>query len=234
MKRAIRIAVISLLLGAAINVAVAWGCALWSPCDPNGNVEPIKSIPIGFHPPVPTEWLTSDRSFDVILAFSSERSIGLRLDCVYAVEMDYPSVVDPCRGVVIVRRAGWPLPSLRCDAVIDAKTVGGVGLACTLDPGSWHDGITAPGVLHPRGTRSALPELRPIPLGPIWPGFAINTLVYGVAGWTLLGGPFTVRRWRRARRGLCVTCGYPVRGLGTCPECGKEVSGPSADARGAP
>lgn len=41
----------------------------------------------------------------------------------------------------------------------------------------------------------------------------------------LLRGP--VRRWHRARRGLCVRCGYDLTGniSGVCPECGTRIPG---------
>jgi len=65
-----------------------------------------------------------------------------------------------------------------------------------------------------------------LPIIPIWPGFVLNVLFYAVV-W--LGGSFVVRRVldrRRVRRcrkrGVCVTrgCGYELKGLGVCPECG--------------
>ena len=34
-----------------------------------------------------------------------------------------------------------------------------------------------------------------------------------------------LRRWRRRRKGLCITCGYDLTGnvSGVCPECGAEI-----------
>lgn len=59
-----------------------------------------------------------------------------------------------------------------------------------------------------------------VPVSPLWAGLAVNTLVFaapvlmGVWGWGW------VRRRRRRRFGLCLGCGYPVKGLERCPECG--------------
>ena len=33
-----------------------------------------------------------------------------------------------------------------------------------------------------------------IPLSPLWPGFAVNTLFYAGVLWMLLAGPFALRR----------------------------------------
>jgi hypothetical protein len=69
-------------------------------------------------------------------------------------------------------------------------------------------------------------EIDGFPLRPIWPGFAINTVLYAAILYMLLAAPFALRRWRRIKRGLCPKCGYDLRGRGnaadaaTCPECG--------------
>ncbi len=55
--------------------------------------------------------------------------------------------------------------------------------------------------------------------------FWIPFLVFGVyPAVTFVRGP--LRRWRRRRKGLCVRCGYNLRGnvSGVCPECGKETT----------
>jgi hypothetical protein len=70
-------------------------------------------------------------------------------------------------------------------------------------------------------------EARLIPLRPLWPGFAINTLFYAGVLWMLFCGPFALRRMIRRRRGQCPACAYPIGwGAGqspVCTECGAAV-----------
>ena len=67
------------------------------------------------------------------------------------------------------------------------------------------------------------PVPKALPLRPILPGFAINTLFYAAIVWLVFAGPFALRRWRRIKRGLCPACAYPVGASDTCTECGKPV-----------
>ena len=64
-----------------------------------------------------------------------------------------------------------------------------------------------------------------LPLIPIWPGFAVNTIFYGAIIWLLIPGPFALRRLIRRRRGLCPACGYPVGESDVCSECGRDLPG---------
>ena len=59
-----------------------------------------------------------------------------------------------------------------------------------------------------------------IPLRPIWPGFAINTLFYAAILWGLFAAPLALRRRRRIKRGLCPKCAYPIGASDVCTECG--------------
>jgi hypothetical protein len=63
-----------------------------------------------------------------------------------------------------------------------------------------------------------------VPLRPIWPGFAINTLFYALILWLLFAAPFVLRRRRRIKRGLCPQCAYPVGASDVCTECGASVA----------
>ena len=63
----------------------------------------------------------------------------------------------------------------------------------------------------------------PFPLLPIWPAFAVTTLLYAVVLWLLICGPFVPRRVIRAiraKRGGCPKCAYPVGASALCSECG--------------
>ena len=112
---------------------------------------------------------------------------------------------------------GWPALSMR-SGYQSVRPVGGPGEARVLH------GIAlepTPDFDFRIGMFSLIPTV------PIWPGFAINTVFYGVIVWLLFAGPFVLRRWRRIRRGLCPKCAYDLRGTPSdataCPECGEAV-----------
>ncbi len=67
-----------------------------------------------------------------------------------------------------------------------------------------------------------------VPIQPIWPGFAVNTVFYAAALWLLIPGPFVLRRVIRVRRGLCPKCAYPAGDSAACSECGKALPGRAA------
>ena len=62
-----------------------------------------------------------------------------------------------------------------------------------------------------------------VPLRPVWPNFAVNTLFYAAILWLLIPGPFVLRRFIRVRRGLCPACAYPRGESDVCSECGKAL-----------
>ena len=69
-----------------------------------------------------------------------------------------------------------------------------------------------------------MPELAfVLPVRPLWPGFAVNTLFYAGVLWVLFCGPFALRRMIRRRRGQCAHCAYPIGQNERCTECGADV-----------
>lgn len=65
-----------------------------------------------------------------------------------------------------------------------------------------------------------------LPLFPLWPGFALNTLFFAAVLALLWYMPPGIRHVRRKRSGRCVKCGYDITGLTTCAECGHGAQGP--------
>jgi hypothetical protein len=59
-----------------------------------------------------------------------------------------------------------------------------------------------------------------LPVRPIWPGFATNSLLLALLFWVLSLALLLVRRDLRGRRGLCQRCAYPMGACPRCSECG--------------
>lgn len=105
---------------------------------------------------------------------------------------------------------GWPMRSLWCLRYLDV-----------------YDG-TSTKQFRPRGLIATpiLPDddwgPRGLPLYPIWHGFVVNMLFYAAFLWLLFTSQRSMRRFIRRKHGLCVTCGYDLRGADhkACPECG--------------
>jgi hypothetical protein len=63
-----------------------------------------------------------------------------------------------------------------------------------------------------------------LPLCPLWPGFAVNTLFYAGVLWVMSCGPFVLRRMIRRRHGRCPACAYPIGQSPVCTECGAALT----------
>ena len=225
------------LLGAIVNVAVAWVLETFAPdfsrpsltgwrAPPSGNdaawgwnairfqshcvvriVASPNSKPMVPQNPAATrfypKWSGWPQTLDSI-ASRAERPRD-SID----VERTYP-------GPQMFEACGWPMYGMQTSW--DLRRTSN-----DLTTG-WSWGITM--------TRPAKPgdkmlnELRVLPLRPMWPGFAINTIFYAAVLWLLFAAPGFVRRRIRARRGQCPACGYPIGTSNVCTECGRPVRGP--------
>ncbi len=113
---------------------------------------------------------------------------------------------------VDVQRSGWPSRAL-------VRYDGQAGPL--LQPSELDLGVLRHGLSLPPSLRSpAIGTTKPLPLMPLWPGFAINTIFYGTWIFALMVGFAAIKRRRRFKRGLCVQCAYPLTGGELCPECG--------------
>ncbi len=197
MKRPLLITAIFLLLGAVVNVAVAWGCAGW----------PRYAVSIG---PEDHQVLPSSRDVGwwnkhVVPLFDADidilwdnRDVGVEMRAFFGTDSNQRMVH------AYHVSSGWPERSMSGEAW-DAFVLG--------ERPKWSNNRWAMFV----GTGW-------IPLRPMWPGFAVNTIFYATILWLLIPGPFVLRRFFRRRRGLCVKCGYPVGESGVCTECGWELA----------
>jgi len=231
-----------LLLGAAINIAVAWGLAMWVSYERSSHDSDGVIMMKGLRGPY--IWSIAhldDFGSRRMMALPNYESRGypniklkmarcpnwtgwpafLDMKSVEAVEteaaMNWPAntmALMPSAQMCDAR--GWPMLAMR------GQLVSGPALP-SMNNG-WREAIALrplPG--GPPGVVIFHLE-RALPLWPIWPGFAINTLFYAAICWLLFAAPFAVRRMSHRRRGLCVSCGYDLRGrlndAAACPECG--------------
>jgi len=179
--RAVRVAVLSVLVGAAINVAVAWSCAAWAPVTrstaPNdsrhGEWPEAMPGPDGrlghwytYHGFGWVEWVPPAGA--ACLEGRFKHWVG--------------------QGTPAIRKAGIPFLSLRSDVNV-VRSADGQALSRWDLP--WDE------ILRRGSKTSSLPSFllakpgRRLPLVPIWPGFLFNTLFYAlvVASGALMIGP---------------------------------------------
>lgn len=204
MKRWMLKLAVLLILGAVVNVAVALWCALAHDSRYSGTE--VKSEMT----PQQVQWWMNhapygplpvpDMSWD-----ARPKHFG------FSEVLMKASNVDLMQNsiLVVLRRTGWPLQS--------------------FEGTQWWYGT--------HGDYETFVFKAAIPIGehdnwillrPIWAGFVINSIFYVPITWLLIFGPFTARRIIRCKRGLCLKCGYDLRGNSggsggeVCPECGRE------------
>ena len=236
MKRRLFKLVVFLLLGAVVNVAVAWGCAArWDNDSHWGSRAHITwlhrsnwvysgsySVYFGV-----TACCVSRYTLDAALETLRERlsktglyywpSENARLPTWSSAAREFlqpgslPSQLQD-RDYVYDIACGLPCRSLRYSATFDgmkACVFEGIRLSSTTAEQNW----------------IGFPPPRALPLRPMWVGLAINTIFYAAILWVLTLGPFTARRLIRRKRGRCIMCGYDLSHAEheVCPECGWQM-----------
>ncbi len=231
MKRRLLIIGIFLLLGAVVNVAVAWGCAAWlDPLRGSGRVSGYTWLELerlGVTVKGDTRiWgvtATPGPGYGYVDSFTqpvpddSIRSAMLRGNNRPAESAIPPwsDLVRPDLGdpATLPRRfqsaLGWPWLALTFHGVFKEQTRGG-------NP---QPQICGGVVLY----RPQVGVIRALPFLPMWAGFLANSTFYAAILWLLIPGPFALRRFLRVRRGLCPKCAYPMGESAVCTECGKPL-----------
>ena len=210
MRRWILRAVCWVVLGAAVNVGVAWACT-----SEFGGTERAVPRDGAWPSPAPKSW-------PIAPVLDVERGLGWTDASARATDWDHlPSV----EYTMSIYQVGWPWHSLyrrflytRCGEELDF-----------LRTSRWERGFQGPDWLRVcRTVRDGnLPPFKRIhslhvPICPLWPGFALNSLVYALPIALLWLTPGQLRRWHRRRRNLCIHCAYPVADPAKpCSECGR-------------
>jgi hypothetical protein len=210
LKRKACVLVLLLFLagGAIVNVAVAWGIASKTP-------RVLGMFIAGFGPFMPDNELESvfNRSGYEIAGYAAatvKRDRGSTIVSVRPGIRD--AATDAELGSAVFADLGWPLLSLRDETWVRPAPRIAYGIELSMEHGQ-----------HALAVRS-------LPLMPIWPGFAINTIFYTAILALLFYGPGKVRRFVRVRRGRCPACAYPVGSSPICTECGNPVKAVSVES----
>ncbi len=209
MKRRLLIIAIFLLLGAVMNVAVAWGCAVW--------------VDVGAVPPVRGLSSSEPPRFN----FSLRARLGASRFA-HRVHEEWIVFVDGYRleprPEVVPSWMLNPPGAGKTHTIEDVRGLPALAMHCTVRKSYVGRSVPGGGIRLARKPFVMLVEgCRMLPLRPIWPGFAVNTIFYAAILWPLILGPFALRRFLRLRRGLCPKCAYPMGESAVCSECGVEL-----------
>jgi hypothetical protein len=185
-RRALKLFVF-VLVGAIINVAVAWGIAAFRKPSLAGHSFTREY---------------GDRNFRDVISFHRG---GIKHSRVSVWGLNGGQTT----WTVI---AGWPQKGLYCTRKLDRSVSRDIK----------RFGVTL------KDSHNTKPSFgwRALPLMPIFPGFAINTIFYAAIVWVLFAVPGAIRRRVRRKRGQCAACGYSLRENPSekCPECGAKAT----------
>ncbi len=216
MRRRLLTIAIFLLAGSVVNVAVAWGCGVLVTDYNTLRVQTVE--------------FDNQETFLHFTAFGSElvrqasnprrwEDIGTPAQAIGPSHRVW-GVLRKGRsgsfGMGVEEAQGWPARSLRWYRLVGGSLRGGIDLggvrSYSIDGERWSASFS----IYQVGNRT-------IAFIPIWPGFALNTILYAAVLWLLIPGPFVLRRFLRVRRGLCPKCAYPMGESAVCSECGKDL-----------
>ena len=226
-KRRLTKLVVFLLLGAIVNVAVAWGCAMWVD---RGQAKLVEGRTMQGY-----IWAVRRGSAHGLEFVLWEKTYGNFAAAFPGDEGNLPPDLIPSWSTIsheinpaepkryslqsqMQDARGWPMLSMRCTFLRTRSTVGGRTRQEVADGLEMSPRIWASGNCSYRKAR-ALPYI-PIPLG-----FVVNTLFYAAFIGLSIAGRSAGRRVIRRKRGHCIKCGYDLSHAEheVCPECGVEV-----------
>ena len=192
MKRATVRIVLFLLLGAIINVAVAWGCVVF--------------FPIALRP---GEITIQELSADYQQVQCIQRAFG-RTRETWGERHALPVVIDTGSpfgqrpAVSSWERTGWPMRTLYCSTSAHelAYTTDAGEVLAAGSEGKIDEGIElSPERLAVPSSPLLVTTWRALPLRPIWPGFGVNTIIYAALAWLFFASASQACRYIRRKCG---------------------------------
>lgn len=217
-----------LIFGVLANVGIAWYCDIRAVTSyvRHPPVHGFTRIGKGF-----SNWNIEIRRefgyFRVFSAWYTDESTSQSVIPAHSAEDLLPSWASYARASDVetknsqvhryVDAAGWPFLSLWCGREYDISRV----VTATLEEAT----TVKSGYLLPSDRRlphTRIGSARVLPLGILWLGFLLNTIIFATAPALVIFSPFWIRSLVRIRRGCCPRCGYNLTALITpgCPECG--------------
>jgi hypothetical protein len=191
-----RVVIVFLVLGAAVNVGVAWGLTLTGAPNYVRNLTSDETRGL-----LVSQTLVSSAGYHSVGAWC-DRSIGR--EQVFFREgkpvEPHDDAGDLARRLYSAELKIWAMNPVFLR--IDTSGIPSRSMRC------WYRESPS-GALEIRGGLAF--RRRVLPMCPIWPGFLANSAVYAAALWLLLLGSGAVKRSVRRRRGRCVDCGYDLR-----------------------
>ena len=204
MKRRVLQIIVLLVLGAIVNVAVAWGIVEFVAPYSSPWAEGLMGTPRKIPPFVGLTHKSHANSRGTWDVESGYRAFGFDI---YLLRTLHGGIGNHFQSHSMV--VGWPAQSVWSRHVYTSKVVDG-------NPPIYEEEVT--GIL--------VGDLW-LPCTVIWPGFAINTIFYAAMLGVVFFVPGMVKRRVRRRRGLCPACAYPVGTSPVCTECGASLPLPS-------
>jgi hypothetical protein len=219
--------IVFLLLGAILNVAVAWGCAIGLNSTVGKSSVLKKALASG------TWWAQSSSRAGacVYVIIRDDTGATTRIGLGHAPDDLLPwccktafesrvETKEASHEYRTIDTRGWPFTCMWSERLQWLSTRGSVNAEAVMG------GIPYVTPVRKRGIIRYKEDARTIPLRIIWPGFAINTIFYAAILGLLFFAPGPIRRFIRVKRHRCAACGYRIaEGVGpVCSECGHPLT----------
>lgn len=228
MRRFLVIALVFLILGAIVNIAIALAIAWFQPEGPwRDAVEQARGLS---HNDSSIEmWIVEVHESGGLFLLTRYEAYWPPPDSMVHLPPPWwskanarPVIDDPERpdmtNKYVEAAYGWPLVALKYEYHYRHMRVGFSGNLYYLE--SVEGGIVLSEMENLRHPNDWRPVFHALPYHIIALHFAINTVLYALLIALLWFGPIHLRRRWRLHRGRCPKCAYPIGESPVCTECG--------------